>query len=150
MSIYSTVPSIDPGWSENAAPLNQTREQTREDIRLILNLPVSVQALGDLTEAMNRVAEVSPPTVASIEAGLAEYATLETSRTEIQSSATWEGAAPLKKADVVEYDTSLLGKSDAIVSQTQGINARMGQIEMEIRVALGYGQGGGSARMYRS
>ena len=149
MAIYSTIPSIDPSWSDNTAPLNQTREQTREDLRRVLNLPVTVDALGDLTERMNRTAELSPQSVAGIEASLAEHSALESSRTDIQNKATWDGSAPLKKADVVEYDTSLLGQADAVVMQTQGINARMGQIEMEIRVALGYGNGGG-ARLYRS
>ena len=150
MSNYSTIPSISAAWSDNAAPLNQTREQTREDLRSILNLPVTVDALGDLTERMNRLADISPVTVTGIEASLEEHKSLEAQRTAIQGKATWDGSAPLKKADVVEYDTSLLADKDAIVTQTQGFNARMGQIEMEIRVALGYGHGGGGARMYRS
>ena len=150
MSNYSTIPSISAAWSDNAAPLNQSREQTREDLRSILNLPVTVDALGDLTERMNRLGDLSAEAVAGIEASLVEHASLESQRTTIQSKPTWDGDAPLKKADVVEYDTSLLGQVDAIVQQSQGLNARMGQIEMEIRVALGYGHGGGGARMYRS
>jgi hypothetical protein len=88
--------------------------------------------------------------VATIEASISEFKTLETSRTEIQNKASWDGSAPLKKADVVEYDTSLLAKSDAIITQTQGINARMGQLEMEIRVSLGLTPSGSAARLYRS
>ena len=150
MSNYSTIPSVSSAWSDNAAPLNQTREETREDLRSILNLPVTVDALGDLTERMNRTGDLSPQSVASIEASLVEHKSLEAQRTTIQSKPTWDGSAPLKKADVVEYDTSLLGQADAIVQQSQGLNARMGQIEMEIKVALGYGHGGGGARLYRS
>lgn len=99
---------------------------------------------------MNTVAELSPESVAAIEASLAEHQSLEQQRTAAQSRAAWDGAAPLKKADVVEYDTSLLADPNAIATQTQGINARMGQIEMEIRVSLGMGQGGNTARLYRS
>ena len=146
----STVPPISTIWSENAAPLNQTREETREDLRRILNIPVSLEGLGNLTRQMNSTAELSVPAVATIEANVNEYKTLEASRTEIQNKASWDGSAPLKKADVVEYDTSLLAKSDAIITQTQGINARMGQLEMEIRVSLGLTPGNSTARLYRS
>ena len=146
----STIPSISTVWSENAAPLNQTREETREDLRRILNVPVSLEGLGNLTRQMNATADLSAAAVASIEANASEFKTLEASRTAIQNKATWDGDAPLKKADVVEYDTSLLGKSDAIVTQTQGINARMGQLEMEIKVALGLTAGSQTARLYRS
>lgn len=146
----STVPEISTTWSENAAPLNQTREETREDLRRILNIPVSLEGLGNLTRRMNSTAELSAPAVAAIEESLSEHKTLETSRTEIQNKASWDGSAPLKKADVVEYDTSLLARSDAIIAQTQGINARMGQLEMEIRVSLGMAPSGSTARMYRS
>ena len=113
-------------------------------------MPVSLESLGIITRNMNTVADLSPSTVTSIEASLDEYKTLEDQRTEIQSTATWDGAAPIKKADVIEYDTELLAAKDAIVTQTQGINARMGQIEMEIRIALNMGHGSQTARMYRS
>ena len=152
MSYYSdsTVLAVNPAWSDNLEPLNQTKEKTRDDIRNIANLPVSLDAINTVTRAMNTVAELSPEALADIEANLAEHKTLETQRTTIQSSATWDGAAPIKKADVVEYDTTLLAAKDAIVTQTQGINARMGQLEMEILVALNLRQNGGGARLYRS
>jgi|TARA_B100000035_G_scaffold307305_1_gene310374 hypothetical protein len=150
MATYSTIPDLSAAWSNNAAPLSQTREQTRDDFRRILNLPVTVQALGDLTRNMNAAADISAVSVVTLETSLAEYKTLETQRTTLQSQATWDGDAPLKKADVVEYDTSLLAGRDVITTQTQGINARMGQIEMEIRVSLGYVGGNETARMYRS
>lgn len=146
----STVPPVSTIWSENAAPLNQTRQNTREDLRRILNVPASLEGLGNLTRQMNATAELSAPAAATIEANISEYKTLESSRTGIQNKASWDGSAPLKKADVVEYDTSLLAKSDAIIAQTQGINARMGQLEMEIRVSLGLTPGHGTARLYRN
>jgi len=142
----STVPDISTVWSNTP----KTREETREHIRRILNVPVSLEGLGNLTRNMNSAAELSPAAVAQIEASLVEHETLEQQRTDAQSKAAWDGSAPLKKADVVEYDTSLLADPNAIVTQTQGINARMGQIEMEIRVSLGMGHAGGSARLYRS
>ena len=152
MSVYSdsTILAVNAAWSDNAAPLNQTKEKTRDDIRNIANLPVSLAAINTVTRAMNTVAELSPEALANIEANLAEHKTLETQRTTIQSSATWDGAAPIKKADVVEYDTTLLAAKDAIVTQTQGINARMGQLEMEILVALNLNNNSGGARLYRS
>tara|TARA_B100001094_G_C18085945_1_gene747732 strand:- start:84 stop:542 length:459 start_codon:yes stop_codon:yes gene_type:complete len=146
----SAVPDISTVWGENAAPLSQTREETREDLRRILNIPVSLEGLGNLTRQMNATAELSGSAAAGIEANIGEYKTLETSRTAIQNKASWDGSAPLKKADVVEYDTSLLARPDAIIAQTQGINARMGQLEMEIRVSLGLTPGHGTARLYRS
>ena len=152
MSYYAdaTVLAVNPAWSDNLAPLNQTKEKTRDDIRNIANLPVTLDSINTVTRAMNTIAELSPEALADIEANLAEHKQLEQKRTEIQASATWEGSAPLKKADVVEYDTSLLADKNVIVNQTQGINARMGQLEMEILVALNLRQNGGGARLYRS
>lgn len=147
----STVPALSEGWSDNLEPLSQTKERTRDDLRRILSLPVALDAMVALTRAMNTVAALSATTVSTVEAALAEYKQLEASRTAIQQRATWDGSAPLKKADVVEYDTSVLADPNAIAAQTQGINARMGQLEHEIRVALNLSiSGHGSARMYRS
>lgn len=152
MSYYNdaTVLAINTAWSRNAAPLNQTREATRDDLRRLMNLPVTLDHVNTVTRAMNTVAELSLETVADIEAKLAEHKTLEATRTSKQTAGGWDGAAPLKKADVVEYDTSLLADPNSVVLQTQGINARMGQIEMEIRVALNLQGSQFGARLYRS
>lgn len=152
MSYYadSTVLAVNPAWSDNLAPLNQTKEKTRDDIRNIANLAVTLDGINTVTRAMNTVAELSLEALANIEANLAEHKTLEAQRSQIQSSSSWEGAAPLKKADVVEYDTSLLADKNLIVNQTQGINARMGQLEMEILVSLNLYQGSNGGRLYRS
>ena len=152
MSSYndSVILAIDPAWSDNTAPLNQSREATRDDLRVMATFPVSLDSINTITRAMNQVAELSPEALASIEESLTEHKALEVQRTQVQSSATWDGAAPIKRADVVEYDTTLLAAKDAIVTQTQGINARMGQIEMEILTALGLGKVAGNARLYRS
>lgn len=152
MSTYNdaTILGINPGWSDNAAPLNQSREKTRDDIRRILNFPVTLDGINTVTRAMNTVAELSPETVAYIESALVEHAGLESQRTTTQSSPSWDGAAPIKKADVIEYDTSLLSAADAVVTQTQGFNARMGQIEMEIRVALNLQSNSPGGRLFRS
>ena len=152
MSFYAdaTVLPVNPAWSDNQAPLNQSKEATRDDIRLIANLPVTLDGINTVTRSMNTVAELSLEALAGVEANLAEHKELEQKRTEIQASATWEGSAPLKKADVVEYDTSLLADKNVIVNQTQGINARMGQLEMEILTTLNLNAWQGGARLYRS
>ena len=161
MSYYdsSTVPDISTVWGEDAPPLNQSREMTREDIRRITGYPVSLEALGMITRQMNMVAEISVPSVASTEANIAEYKSLETKYNLVLAGGTsgtpWEGPAPLKKADVVEYDTSLLGQENWVQLQTQGLTGRMGQIKQEIMVTLGLAPPAndtinGQARLYRS
>lgn len=148
---YATVPSISDVWGENTAPLNQTREETREDIRQLLGLSVTLGSLGDLTTNMNTTAELSVPAVSGIEADLAEYKTLEAKKITVQSESAWEGAAPLKKADVVEYDTSLLTSGASVSAQTQGIDARMAEIVRNIKVGLGYASAAtGQGLLYRS
>ena len=161
MSYYdsSTVPEISTVWSEDAEPLNQTREMTREDIRRITAYPVSLESLGTITRQMNMVAELSVPSVATTEALIAEYKSLETKYNAVlaggASGTPWEGPAPLKKADVVEYDTSLLASENWVQLQTQGLTGRMSQIKQEIMVTLGLappanGTINGQGRLYRS
>jgi hypothetical protein len=161
MSYYdsSTVPEISAVWSEDAPPLNQAREMTREDIRRITGYPVSLESLGTITRQMNMVAELSVPSVTSTEILIAEYKELETKYNTVLAGGTsgtpWDGPAPLKKADVVEYDTSLLASENWVQLQTQGLTGRMGQIKQEIMVTLGLappanGTINGQGRLYRS
>lgn len=154
MAYYSdsTVPSVAPLWGEQQAPLNQSREQTRDELRTVLRLPVTLDALVSLTRAMNTIAELSPEAVASVEALLAERKTLLADRVSAQSKAAWSGDAPLKKADVIEYDTSLLQGGNWAAMQTQGIDARIGAIETDISTTLGLNgpNAFGTARLYRS
>lgn len=144
------MPTISTVWGEGLAPLNQTREETREDIRRIIGLPLTLDVLGDLTTNMNATGELSAPATLGIEGSVAEYKTLEAVKIAAQSTAAWEGSAPLKKADVVEYDTSLLANGSSTTAQMQGINERLGQLEHEIKTALGMHTHGGQARLNRS
>lgn len=155
----STVPDISLVWSENAEPLNQEREVTREDIRRIVAYPVSLESLGMITRQMNMIGELSVESVASSEVLIAEYKTLETKYNNVlaggESGTPWDGPAPLKKADVVEYDTSLLGQENWVQLQTQGLTGRMGQIKHQLMTTLGLmppanGTVMGQARLYRS
>lgn len=155
----STVPDISLVWSENAEPLNQEREVTREDLRRIVTYPVSLESLGTITRQMNMIAELSVESVLSSEVLIAEYKTLETKYNKVlaggESGTPWDGPAPLKKADVVEYDTSLLGQENWVQLQTQGLTGRMGQIKHQLMTTLGLmppanGTAMGQARLYRS
>lgn len=158
----SSVPSISEVWRENEAPLSQTREQTREDIRRIVAYPVSLEGLGTITRAMNSMAELSTEAVYYQEGLVAEYKGLEVKKANVESGSgsasgtPWEGPAPLKKADVVEYDTSLLASEDWVRLQTLGLASRMEQVKVELMTALNlkpHGQGAGihgQARMYRN
>ena len=158
----SSVPSISEVWRENEIPLSQTREQTREDIRRIVAYPVSLEGLGTITRSMNSMAELSVDAVYHQEALIHEYKTLETKKADIEGGAgstdgrPWEGPAPLKKADVVEYDTSLLASENWVQLQTLGLASRMEQIKVEIVTAMNLMPIGpnagihGQARMYRN
>jgi hypothetical protein len=152
-SSYSTPPAIAPGWHSGVLPLNQTREQTRDQIRSILGMPVILDSLVEITVAMNTIADLSPEAITRIEALLAEHKTLITSQVAAQSRAAWDGAAPLKRADVLEYDTSLLARGDWAAAQTQGLVARQRVIELDIKKALGMNTINSStltANLYRS
>ena len=156
----SSVPSISEAWRADEAPLNQTREQTREDIRRIVAYPVSMEALSIITLSMNSMAELSIEAVYYQEELVAEYKSLEGKKNTVlaggASGTPWDGPAPLKKADVVEYDTSLLASENWVDLQTLGLGSRMAQIKVELMTALSlmplnqnagiYGQ----ARMYRN
>ncbi len=156
----SSVPSISEVWSANEAPLSQTREQTREDIRRIVAYPVSMEALSIITLSMNSMAELSAEAVHYQEALVDEHKSLEGKKNNLlaggESGTPWDGPAPLKKADVIEYDTSLLASENWVELQTLGLASRMAQIKQELMTALNLmplNQNGGiygQARMYRN
>lgn len=157
----TSLPSISEVWGENEAPLNQTRKETREEIRRIVDYPVSMEALSMITTAMNTAAELSPEAVAHAENQILQYRQTYHDRNEIleggEGGRPFDGPAPLKKADVVEYDTSLLAEGGSWVAiQTQGLNARMMEIQQEIMKTLNLKPWGmsagiyGQARLYRS
>jgi len=116
-------------------------------------MPVILDSLVEITVAMNTIADLSPEAITRIEALLAEHKTLITSQVAAQSRAAWDGAAPLKRADVLEYDTSLLARGDWAAAQTQGLVARQRVIELDIKKALGMNTINSStltANLYRS
>ena len=140
MSFYSPtapLPSIAEEWGLNVAPLNQSRERTRNDLRGILGMGASGEALGRLTEYMNATAAIAPETVAEIEEMVAEWKVCDAARAAALVAAPWEGGAPLKKADVLEYDTTLLAGGDWAETRTAGLVARMETIRARIQNALG-------------
>ena len=140
MSYYSTtrpLPSLSTVWGLNVAPLSQTREKTRNDLRGVLGLPASADGLATLTAYMNSLAEVAPEAVAEAEALLAEWKACDLARAEAETATPWDGAAPIKKADVLEYDTSLLASGDWAGIRTAGLASRMVAIRARLRDALG-------------
>jgi hypothetical protein len=147
VSFYSTtkpLPSVSTVWGDSVAPLNQTRERTRNDIRRILGLAGTADALAMLTAAMNGAASLSPEIVEEVEALVAAWKVCDADRATAQTAAPWEGAAPLKKADVLEYDTSLMAGPDWAATRTAGLTARMDAIRACVRASLGI-DGGGTA-----
>jgi len=157
VSFYSPtapLPSIAEEWGLNAAPLNQTREKTRNDLRGILGMGASGESLGRLTEYMNAAAVIAPEAVAEVEEMVAEWKTCDTARAAALVAAPWEGGAPLKKADVLEYDTTLLAGGDWAETRTAGLVARMETLRSRIQDALGIPcrtpGGSGSIPMIRS
>lgn len=155
--ISSGVPPVSDVWGDNVAPLFLTRDEVRNLLRRMLHVPVTLQGLGDLTINMNTTAELDVPAVRDIELGMKEWKDLETKKTEIQSTPNWEGtSAPMRKADVVEYDTELFhqgGNTSLTEMQTEGIQKRMAKIVSEIQTALNmnFTEGGnGYTPMFRS
>ena len=107
------VPSVKtPPW----------RETDREDIRSILEIQVTHHTLTLITSSMNQLADLSPPTVTSVQTWIdrwneleAEWnAILDSGDVQSQFATEYEGLRPgtdvaredmLKKADVLEWDT---------------------------------------------
>lgn len=97
------------------------RETDREEIRSILEIQVTHHTLTIITSSMNGVADLSPPTVTSVQAWVDRWKELETEWNAIldsgdvqsQFATEYEGLRPgvevaredmLKKADVLEWD----------------------------------------------
>jgi hypothetical protein len=156
VSFYSPtkpLPTLSEVWGLNAAPLNQTREKTRNDLRGVLDVPASGDGLAMLTAYMNGIADIAPDAVAEVEALLAEWKTCDAARAAAEVAAPWDDGAPLKRADVLEYDTSLLASGGWAASRTAGLSARMEAIQARLRATLGLPRsaaGSGVVPMIRS
>ncbi len=91
---------------------------------------------------MNTTASVSPLAAYSVEDLLAEHKVLKAKQVAAQSELSWEGSsAPLKVADVVEYDTELFHQGVGLQGgisemQTAGITRRLFKIKSQIQYAL--------------
>ena len=143
-----TVPTLRDAWGATV----EDREQAREDIRLILNVATTLDGLGTLTEHMNRTADISARSVTTVLSLLAEHKALEAKQIAAQSELEWDGSsAPLRKADVVEYDTEIFHKGGSVSEmKTAGVVRRMGEVESQIRFALDMNHQTPYARMFRS
>jgi hypothetical protein len=166
------VPTLNPLWRPNAGSARDDREL----IRGYALWPVSEYNLTILTTILNRAADVSPGTVARCQAWIDEIEDLEQDWSDQVAAGTahlsnaqeYEGPIPgttltrqdrQKKADVLEWDTSLLkvrtvsgGRADATAGGV--LAARMAQLKHKILQALGIkpydGSDGSSARLMRS
>lgn len=98
------------------------RDTDREDIRMILSIPLTVPALTTLTVNMNSVAEISPETVPTIQGWVDQWKAYDEQWNGVIAggdvaaayATSYEGLRPgaevtrddmLKKADVLEWDT---------------------------------------------
>lgn len=131
-----SAPDVPAGWPAEVAPLNQSREATRNDLRHVLGLPISYIVLKALNDAMAEVLLLAPEAVGQIEALVAEWKALETAKAAAQSALSWDGEAPLKRADVLEYDTALLASGGAAAAQVQGLVNRQASIVSQLRMAI--------------
>jgi hypothetical protein len=168
----ATIPTLNALWRPNGG---STRDD-RELIRSYANWPVSAYNLTQLTSILNRAADTSAATVAQVQAWIDEVENLELDWADKVADGTahlgnvesYEGPTPganltrddlRKKADVLEWDTSLLrvsyqsgGRPDATAGGT--IAARVALLKGRILQTLGIKASdradGGQATLLRS
>ena len=171
IAMPAAIPTLNALWRPNTA---STRDD-RELIRSYANWPVSNYNLTQLTVALNRVADTSTATVTQVQAWIDEVEDLEQSWADQVADGTahlgnvssYEGPAPgttlsrddlKKRADVLEWDTSLLrvkyesgGRADATAGAT--IATRIAQLKRRVFQAIGIQPGdatAGQAQLLRS
>ena len=163
------VPTLNPLW----------RSSPRDDRELIRDYalwPLSEYNLTQLTATMNRIAQVSPAAVTSVQGWIDEIETLEQNWADQVEDGTahlgnvesYEGPTPgttltrldrQTKADVLEWDSSLLkvkyqaGKrSDSTAGGV--LHARVDKLKAKVFQTLGIkpydGDGGSGSRLVRS
>lgn len=168
----AAIPTLNPLWRPNGG---STRDD-RELIRGYAMWPVSAYNLTQLTSVLNRVADTSAATVAQVQTWIDEVEDLEQTWADQVADGTahlgnvqrYRGPAPgttltrddlKKRADVLEWDTSLLqveyesgGRPDATAGGT--IANRIAQLKARILEAIGIKasdrSGGGQAALVRS
>jgi hypothetical protein len=147
------LPPLNPLWR----PTDRSTVDDRELIRSYANWPLSRTNMHEITVIMNRAAEF-PGTVTAIQGWIDEVQDLEDiysgqvldGTASLSNARSYEGArigAPLtrddlkKKADVLEWDTSLLRvkyeSGGAGTSSTALLGARSEGLKSKILQALG-------------
>ncbi len=163
-------------WRPNEIGPEPQERDDRELVRQYLGWPASESSLEAITTAMNGVAAVSASAVAKVQAWIDEVESLEATYADqvaagtahLQNAQEYEGPLPgavitreeqLKKADVLEWDTSLLkvkvtSSGTALSTGTGVISDRIQQLRARVITALGLdptqSEGDLSAPLYRS
>jgi hypothetical protein len=164
----ATIPTLNPLW-------RTTPRDDRELIRGYALWPVSAYNLTQLTSVLNRVADTSAATVAQVQAWIDAIEDLEATWGDQVADGTahlgnvqsYQGPAPgttlsrddiKKRADVLEWDTSLLqvrfesgGRADSTAGGV--LAARIQQLKSRIFQTLGikpFDGDGGDAVLLRS
>jgi hypothetical protein len=166
------IPTLNALWRPN----NGSVIDDRELVRGYALWPLSEYNLTQLTSIMNRIAQVSPAAVASVQGWIDEIETLEQNWADQVEDGTahlgnvesYEGPAPgvtltrqdrQTKADVLEWDSSLLKvkyqagrRSDSTAGGV--LHARVDNLKVKVFQTLGikpYDGGSGSgSRLMRS
>jgi hypothetical protein len=155
MPLLSPVPDLNALWRPN----DDSDVEDRELIRSYLGWPIANHNLIQISVAMNRAADTSPATVRKVQAWLDEAEELELTWADQVSDGTahlgnvqsYQGPAPgttltrddiKRKADVLEWDTSLLqvkfeagGRADSTAGGV--LAARIAQLRGRILQTLG-------------
>lgn len=167
-----TIPTLNALWRPNGASVIDDRELIRE----YALWPLSEYNLTQLTATMNRIAQVSPAAVTSVQGWIDEIETLEQNWADQVEDGTahlgnvesYEGPTPgttltrqdrQTKADVLEWDSSLLKvkyqagrRSDSTAGGV--LHARVDNLKAKVFQTLGIkpydGDGGSGSRLVRS
>jgi len=167
-----TIPTLNALWRPNGGSVIDDRELIRE----YALWPLSEYNLTQLTATMNRIAQVSPAAVTSVQGWIDEIETLEQSWADQVEDGTahlgnvesYEGPTPgttltrqdrQTKADVLEWDSSLLKvkyqagrRSDSTAGGV--LHARVDKLKAKVFQTLGIkpydGDGGSGSRLVRS
>ena len=159
------LPTLNALW--RTAPIDD-----RDAIRTYAEAPATEVNLSRLTVAMNLMAEASPAAVAKVKGWIDEIEELEeiwagkvvSGTAHLGNAEEYEGPAPgttptrdqqLKRADVVEWDTTLLRvryRSGTGGAATEGavLAARVNELKGQVLTAVGFDGGHSGARIIRS
>lgn len=167
----ATIPTLNALWR----PTGSSSRDDRELIRSYVGWPVSAYNLTQLTSVLNRAADTSAATVTQVQAWIDAIEDLEETWADqvadgtahLGNAASYQGPAPgttlsrddlKKRADVLEWDTSLLqvkydsgNRSDSTAGGV--LAARMQQLKGRIFNTLGikpFDGGGGDTALLRS